>query len=365
MNTEELIYLHALNLVPGVGAQTLRTIGNYFPSYQNAWSAGAAELEQSGIMPRAAAAIVHHRSSIKPEEEHKKILEQDVWMLADGDAHYPALLGEVHQRPMLLYGRGKTFEHHGNAPIIGIVGTRRPTAYGKEACEAITNVLAETGMVIVSGLASGIDTIAHRMALTAKGITIAVLGSGLDRQSIFPPENRNLADTIVAQGGTVLSEYPPGTPALKEHFPQRNRIISGISRGVVVVEAREKSGALITARFALEQNREVFAIPGSIFSMTSAGANKLIQEGAKLVTSAHDILEELGLAVAHEKLSGSVPNNLALNEQALWTLLDEPLSIDVIKERSTLETSAIVASLSLLELKGLVRQLGADTYQRI
>ena len=364
MTTEELIYLHALNLVPGVGSQTLRTIGNYFPSYKNAWSAGAAELEHSGIMPHAVAAIVQYRATIKPEEEHKKVMDSGVWMLTDGDTHYPKLLGEVHQRPMLLYGRGNTFDKY-DAPAIGIVGTRRPTAYGKEVCEAITSVLAQSGMMIVSGLASGIDAIAHRTALEARGATIAVLGSGLDRQSIFPPENRNLADKIAAENGTIISEYPPGTPALKEHFPQRNRIISGISRGVVVVEARERSGALITARFALEQNREVFAIPGSIFSMTSAGANKLIQEGAKLVACAEDILEELGLAVAHEDPATNAPNNLTPNEQVLWTLLDEPLSIDVIKERSMLETSVIVASLSLLELKGLVRQLGADTYQRI
>ena len=244
---------------------------------------------------------------------------------------------------------------------LAIVGTRRPTSYGMEVAEKLSRELVEAGATIVSGLAMGIDGRAHEAAVDAKGTTIAVLGSGLDDMSLFPPEHRGLARRIVESGNALVSEYAPGTPAVKEHFPARNRIISGLSRGVIVVEARERSGALITARFALEQNRDVFAVPGSMFSPTSAGPHALIREGAKIVRTAQDILEEFGIEYTNSAQGGAP---IEEKEKLLLELLEEPLSVDLIKEKTGMETAAIVATLSLLELKGHIRNFG-DRYQKI
>jgi len=233
-----------------------------------------------------------------------------------------------------------------------------------EITEKIVTELVDAGFIIVSGLASGIDSRAHQTTIDAQGKTIAVLGSGVNNDSIFPPENKGLARRVAESGGVVISEYAPGTPAIKEHFPARNRIISGLSQGVLVIEAREKSGALITSRFALEQNREVFAIPGSVFTATSAGPHALIKAGAKLVTSAKDILEELGIEYTKER-SDTANETLGKEERLIWNILEEPLTVDAIKTTTNLDTQIIVASLSMLELRGRIKNLGGDTYQRI
>jgi DNA processing protein len=217
-------------------------------------------------------------------------------------------------------------------------------------------------MIITSGLALGIDTKAHQTALDSEGSTIAVVGSGLDDSVLFPHENRKLMHRIIDSGGTMLSEYPPFTKARREYFPMRNRILSGLSRGVVVIEAREKSGALITARFALEQNREVFAVPGSIFSPTSSGPNALIREGAKLTMSAKDILDEFGILYQDEARQRADVGEV---EQTLLVLLEEAHSVDEMKRKLEMQTAEILATLSLLELKGLVRVLGSDIYQKV
>ena len=217
----------------------------------------------------------------------------------------------------------------------------------------------------MSGLATGIDTAAHKAALDAGGATIAVLGSGADDASIFPAENCGLARRIAASGGAVISEYPPGEHARKAYFPQRNRIIAGLAAGTVVVEAREKSGALITARFALDANREVFAVPGPAFSPTSHGPHALIKQGAKLAASAQDILEELGSASYTQETDARTRDNLSKEEITLLTLLDDPRSVSELKIHTAFETSTIIAALSLLELKGLVRNTAIDTYQKI
>lgn len=362
MEARDLKFLNAFNSIPAVGPASLRLLKNHFGVLETAWRAGENALQESGITTTALQAILWKRPSLQPDREMEKLVRENIWLITEEDERYPPLLKEIPSPPLLLYGKGALPQTRFGA--LAVVGTRRPTAYGLEATEKIVQELAGAGLTIVSGLATGIDTRAHEACLEVKGRTIAVLGSGVDQNSIFPPENRGLGRRIVESDGAIISEYAPGTPAVKEHFPARNRIISGLSLGVLVSEAREKSGARITARYALDQNREVFALPGSIFSPTSRWPNRLIQEGAKLVTCAADILEELGMDYTKERVRKS-DELLGEKEKVILELVEEPLSVDVIKEKTGLETSAIVASLSMLELKGRVKNLGADTYQKV
>ncbi len=358
----DLKFLNAFNSIPGVGPATLRTLKKNFGTYEEAWVADETTLFRAGVNQISLRAISWKRATLHPDKEMEKLVTGGVWLVAEDDKNYPALLREIPNAPVALYGRGDLNTLAEETLKIAVVGTRRPTHYGLEACEKIVTGLADARIIIVSGLASGIDARAHEAALDMQGKTIAVLGSGIDHNSIFPPENRGLARRIAESRGAVISEYTPGTPALKEHFPQRNRIISGLSRVVLVVEAREKSGALITARFALEQNRDVFAIPGSVFSPTSLGPHRLIQEGAKLVTSTGDILEELGIEYTKEKGGGL--NGLPEDERLLLAFLVEPVGVDYLKEKTHLDTAQIIASLSMLELKGIVKNFGGNTYQK-
>lgn len=275
------------------------------------------------------------------------------------DAEYPKLLKETAEPPAMFFARG---EISAKLPLLAIVGSRKPTHYGIEATERIIRELAEQAeLTIISGLAVGIDTIAHKTALMCGLKTIGVLGSGLDRASFFPQENWQLAEKIVEAGGAIISEYPEGTPGLPHHFPARNRIIAGLSLGVVIMEAKERSGALITARLALEENREVFAVPGSIFSIYSEGPNRLIQRGAKLITSAEDILEELNIPMkktdAVQKLEGG--------EKILWELLLEETSIDALVQKTELPVQDVLTALSMLELKQHAKKIGGDSWIRI
>ena len=363
MDAEEKKFLNAWNAIPGVGTATLRALKKHFKSFQRAWRAGEGAYGAAHLDSQARKAILEFKKSVDPDREIKKLAAHDIWMVADADAEYPPMLKEIPVPPAVLYGRGEKSALEKNINI-GVVGTRRPTPYGLEAAGEIVGTLAGTGLTIISGLAVGIDTKAHKTALEQKALTVAVLGSGIDSLSIFPPENRGLADRIAKSGGAVISEYSPGTPAVKEHFPMRNRIISGLSRAVLVVEARERSGALITARYALEQNRDVFAVPGSIFSATSRGPNTLIREGALAVASGIHILEALGMADANASATQS-RGEVNPEEKKLLDLLEIPKSIDEIKEETGMQTGAIVSSLSLLELKGHIKNLGADTFQKI
>lgn len=361
MDARELKYINALNSIPGVGPATLRAIKNHFGSFEEAWRASEETLRSVSLGGQAREAILWKRPSLHPDREMEKLVREGIWLTAEDAPEFPPRLREIANPPLLLYGRGKLRQVE---PAIAIVGTRRPTHYGLEACEIISHELASFGAFIVSGLAMGIDARAHEAALDAKGYTAAVLGSGINPGSIFPMDHVGLARRIVESGGVVLSEYAPGTPAVKEHFPARNRIIAGLSQGVLVVEAREKSGALITARFALEQNREVFALPGSIFSPTSKGPHKLIQEGAKLIERAADILEELGIEYTKEK-ERKTQESLTPEEKIIFSALEGQTGIDAIKEKTGLAVPAILASLSLLELKGLIKNFGQGVYQRI
>jgi len=365
--THDIKYLNALNSIPGVGPVTLRLLKENFATYEEAWRASETALSSIGLRPEAYRSLVCKRPSIDPDREMEKLVKTNVWIMTESDQNYPKYLAQIHNPPVMLYGRGTTnlsSSKIGTNSNVAVVGTRRPSAYGLEACESLVHELASVGLTIISGLATGIDARAHSAALDNDGETIAVLGSGVDHYSIFPPENRGLARRIEESGGAVISEYAPGTPAHKENFPLRNRIVSGLSRGVLVIEARERSGALITARLALEQNRDVFALPGSIFSPHTVGPHKLIQEGAKLVTTATDVLEELGIDYTKEKKK-SLFEDLTDQERTILGFLEEPLGVDFIQEKTNLATTAIVTSLSMLELKGLIRNLGGDTYQKI
>jgi len=285
-------YFNAFNLINGLGPINFKKLLTYFHSLENAWSANLNEFNQAGLSQSLVEQIKRQRLKINPDWEMERIEKEKISLITIQDKNYPKLLKEIYAPPQLLYIKG-TIEPKDDFSI-GIVGTRKLSSYGHEITPLITSDLAQAGLTIISGLAKGIDTLAHQATIKTKGRTIAVLGSGVDKKSIYPAINRQLAEEI-SQNGAVISEYPINTEPLVQHFPQRNRIISGLSLGILVIEAPEKSGALITAKDALEQNRDVFAIPGHIFSNNSLGTNNLIKLGAKLVSNANDIIEELNL----------------------------------------------------------------------
>ncbi len=363
MEARELPYLNVFNAVPGIGPATLRRIRLRFGSFEHAWTAADTAFHDIALNIEVRDVLLERRRAVNPERAFEFLEQHHIWLITEDDHTFPAALKEIPSPPLVLYGRGEsTFRNSDLSKCVAVVGTRRPTPYGREATEAITHDLASAGITIVSGLAIGIDGVAHRACIAAGGTTIAVLGSGVDHHTVFPPEHRALARDIIASGGAVISEYAPGTPALPTHFPQRNRILSGLSRGVVVVEARERSGALITARLALEQNRDVFAVPGPVFSPTSKGPNLLIQEGAKLVMSAADVLQEFGIAMIPN--GETLPAGMNDDEMRIFRFLEEAQTIDAIRANTALGAGSVIAALATLELKGLVRSVDSDTFQR-
>jgi len=276
--------------------------------------------------------------------------------------NYPEILKEISDAPKQLYVRGNLPKDHNLN--FAIVGTRAASDYGRTLTFKIAKELAELGFNIVSGLALGIDTQAHLGALEGKGRTTAVMGSAIDDNSIYPSENLNLVKKIISSGGAVISEYEPGTKSEIWFFPERNRIISGLSRGVLVVEAPEKSGALITARVALEQNREVFAIPGSIFSKNSIGTNNLIKSGAKMVTTVDDILEELNLTELKTEKRIGKEENLTEEEKIILKIIEkEPIHTDKICKISKMAAGQVLSIVSVLEIKGIIKNIGGKFTQ--
>lgn len=359
--SHEKKFLHSL-LLTGAEYDTIKKIASAFGSYEAAWRAPDPLLRNAGISGERTDAIVEAHHHTNPDDEMRKLVSEQIAFITVDDPQYPQELHTIAAPPFALYIKGS---FAADTPRLAVVGTRKATPYGREATrKIITDLAAETNVAIVSGLAQGIDTEAHRAALDCGLKTIGVLGSGSDRGSFFPPANWNLAEEIVARGGAVISEYPPGAPALKHHFPARNRIIAGLSLGTIVVEAPEKSGALITANFALEQGREIFAIPSQMFSPNAAGAHRLIQDGAKLVTNAADIIDELGIPrrTIAEKRDTLLTSD---TEKTILGLLDEPMSVDEIKKQTRFQTPEIVSSLSELELKGCIRPMGQNRFQKI
>ncbi len=346
-------------LTPGVGPRLRSHLIARFGSAEEALRQSAAALASvEGIGPKLAERIAA-ASEVDVDAELHAAATAGVFPVALGDRPYPAPLRFIFDPPGVLFVRGEPRDDDDLA--VAIVGSRHATRYGLRQAETLARELARAGVVVVSGLARGIDGAAHRGAMEAGGRTIAVLGGGLLR--LYPPEHVGLADRVAAQGWLV-SEAPPNRPPMSGAFPQRNRIISGLSLGVVVVEAAQRSGALITTTHAAEQGREVFAVPGPIDSPLSAGCNRLIQDGAKLVASVDDILDEIDLAprsageaVMPESEAPPVPVDLSDTERAIWGLIDAaPTAIDTIVGRSGLEAAKVLSTLSGLEMRGIVRR---------
>ncbi len=352
-------YWLAFNLVKGIGPAKLQALLGYYGDLERAWNAPYAELERLGLDKRALTNLVDARANIDLEQHLRDIRSKGISLLTWDSPTYPSYLREVDSPPPLLYVVGSLEEIDRWA--VAVVGTRRVTSYGRQVTEELVAALVQNGVTIVSGLARGIDAIAHRTALQHGGRTIAVLGSGPD--NIYPPEHRDLAREIVRGHGAVITEYPLGTAPDAGNFPPRNRIISGFALGVVVVEAGDPSGALITAQFAMEQGRDVFAVPGNINSIASKGTNLLIQQGAKLVTCAEDILEELNLALVLEHTAVQLALPETAEEAALFPHLSgQPVHVDALCRATGLPSSVVSGTLTLLELKGVVRQVGAMNY---
>ena len=358
MSKEDIKYWVGFSLISGIGPVRFTQLENYFTSLENAWKAGPAELKQAGLDSGAIRAITSQRSKISLEAEMEKLDRFGVKVFTWHDEGYPSRLKEIYDYPPLIYVRGSLLPE--DEWCLAVVGTRRATVYGRQVTEEIVADLARSNITIVSGLAKGIDSVAHNSALEAGGRSIAVFACGLD--IVYPSENANLARSIIQQGA-LISEYPLGTRPRAENFPRRNRIMSGLSLGVLIIEAGETSGAMITARLALEQNREVFAVPGSILSPASKGTNHLIQEGAKLVRDYTDILEELNLmAVAHQIEMKEVLPSSDTESLLLKQLRAEPTHIDEVCRSSGLPISTVSSTLAMMELKGLVKQVGTMNY---
>ncbi len=357
-NPPMLKYWLGFNRVPGIGPKKLRALIDRFGDVQSAWLAPREQLAQAGLDRRSLTNLLDARKKLDLDAELARLQKSGARALTWDDPDYPALLLEIPAPPAVLFVRGELSP--ADEWAVAVVGTRRATTYGREAARRLVEGLARAGVTIVSGLARGIDGVAHRTALETGGRTLAVMGNGLDM--VYPPEHRKLAHQILQQGAWI-SEQPLGARPEARNFPARNRIISGLSRGVLVVEGRWSSGAIITAKFALEQGRDVFAVPGSILSPASEGPNRLIKEGAIPVLSADDVLEALNFTRIsyHQEARQVLPDDPV--EAELMSLLSrEPRHIDEIRRDIDLPIQEVSSALTLMELKGLVRQVGGMNY---
>lgn len=353
----DLKYWLALSRTDALTPLRFRRLIEKFGSAKRIFYAGLSSISGAGIPEEVAAKFIAARNTVDPDAELARLASAGIDAVPLTDLEYPPLLREIHDPPPVLYLRGKL---NLQLPTVAIVGTRSPSPYGARAAEDFAAALARAGVVVVSGLALGVDAIAHAAAVQARGSTVAVLGSAVD--VIAPTTNAQLAKRIVESGcGAIVSEYPPGTIPRPEHFPARNRIISGLSLGTIVIEGSEKSGALITARAALDQNREVLALPGGIYSPMSAGPNALIKLGAHPVQSPQDVLEILGLTSAPGRPKDAPAIN-PTETKLLAQLGTEPRHIDVIAREAGLDIADVTAMLAIMEIQGRVRNLGAMTY---
>lgn len=358
----QLKYWLGFNYVSGIGPAKIQALLGYFNTLEKAWGATDEQLRQIGFENRAIQSFNDVRQTFDLEEYYRKVMSSGVQVLTWESADYPELLREIPAAPPLIFVRGE-FD-----PVdrwaVAVVGTRRLSAYGRQVTRDLVAGLARNGVTIVSGLARGIDAVAHRTALEEGGRTIAVMACGIDK--VYPPEHRELAREMVSGRGAIITEFPFGSDPESAHFPARNRLISGLSLGVLVVEAGERSGALITSRFALEQNREVFAVPGNINSPVSIGTNRLIQQGGKLVTSVADILEELNLRMISEQAEAKAVIPESAEEAAIYTQLSaQPVHIDELSHMTGMPSSLLSSTLTIMELKGMVQQVGGMNYVRL
>lgn len=356
-------YLLALHSVHGLGPIRLKNLLDYFKDPKDIWMSSDAEILTKGIPQSVVNNLREIRKILNPEKFLEDIQKAGIKWLTIFDDDYPKLLKEIYDPPIILYYMGKILPE--DARAIGIVGTRKITGYGQAVTEKFATELSQAGLTIISGLARGVDACAHRAVVEMGGRTLAVLGGGLKK--IFPPENIALGKRISDGHGALISEFSPDEPSLPGNFPARNRIISGLSLAVLVTEAAEDSGSLITAKSALDQGREVFAIPGPITSELSKGPSVLIKQGASLVTDPSEILEQLGL----DKMQGSklkMPSisELSKEEQFIWNgLTNGSQHVDEICRTLNFSAALVSASLIKMEIRGLVKNLGGGNYSKI
>lgn len=358
MPNKDIKYLLALHSFKKFGSVKIRKLLNYFHDSKTAFQADLYDLTKAKIEEKNAIEFIKKRKDINPDQILEKYEKEQINVITEDDSEYPHLLSEIHNPPSILYYKGNLPKENLS---IAIVGTRKFTNYGKIITEKITKSLIQYNFSIISGLALGIDTLAHSTTIINQGYTIAVLGASLATAEIYPRSNKFLADKIIATGGALISEFPIGTEPQKFNFPQRNRIISGLSHGTIVVEAGAKSGALITANFALEQNREVFAIPGSILSNTSSGPNNLIKEGAKPITNLEDILETFNIEKKDsnkQKYEAQTPEE----ELILTHLSYKSTHINELVRKTKMNTAQISGTLTILEMNGIVKDMGGMQY---
>ena len=355
---DEKKYWIGFNLIKGIGAVRMQGLVSYFGDLESAWNADAAELTASGLGAKLAEKVIVARKQMDLDQVWARIEAQGITILTWMDEAYPARLKEIDQPPPVLYIHGEYLMD--DLFAVAIVGTRKVTPYGRQVTEEIASYLASNGITVVSGLARGVDVVAHQAALKAGGRTIAVLGSGVDK--IYPPEHRGLAEQMMTRGA-VISDYAVGTPPDASNFPPRNRIISGLSLAVVVIEAAETSGALITAEFAAAQGREIFAVPGSILAPQSKGTNRLIQNGALPLLTPVDLMQALDLTrMDKQKSARKILPSDETEALVLKALGTEPLHVDEIRNQAGLPIEKISAALAMMELKGMVRQVGGMNY---
>jgi len=350
------------NYVKGIGAVRLQALLDAFNNdLEAAWNAPAEQLRQAGLSVKIVDSILKVRAEIDLERIWERTANAGIKVMTWQDENYPRLLREIYQPPPVIYIRGEILPEDETA--VALVGTRRMTAYGRQVTEELAGALARHQVTVVSGLARGTDAVAHQGALRAGGRTIAVLGSGVDR--IYPPENRRMAEEI-AESGAMISDYPPGTPPESANFPPRNRIISGLSLATVVVEAGETSGALITATFALEQGREVLAVPGLITTPSSKGTNRLISNGARPVLSPEDVLEAINIQnINTQRMARRLFPADELEMRLLEIMGDGSMAADELSFLSGLPIEIVSATLAMMELKGLIRNAGGMNYMSL
>lgn len=354
------LYTMGFVLLQQIGPARFEKILRVFETPEEAWKAPMEEYLSRGLPSDVVRIVEAKRQSIDVNQEWEKLEKEGISFITRQSPEYPPLLKEIHNPPIGLFVRGTIPEY---TTAVAIVGTRKATHYGLGVTQTIASELARQKILVVSGLAYGVDTAAHSAVVQNQGQTIAVLGGGIDHQTLYPPTNRKLARDISEGLGAVISEYPIGTPSLTYHFPNRNRIISGLSHATIVIEADLQSGSLITARFALEQNREVFAVPGNITNPYAIGPNALIKQGAHPLTSVEDIFDILNIPALQTEAKAKKLFPSSPDEQALFALIgDAPLHVDEVTRSSELDTKTVNSTLTIMEMKGLVRHIGGGMY---
>lgn len=356
-----LDYRAALAHFPKITYSRSKRLLEHFSNPEDIWRAEMQELVTAGLEEETVHEFILWRESNPVEKMMINLEKEGIRAISLGDPDYPYLLSEITDPPRTIFVRG-TLPKRG-LPALAVVGTRRISSYGRQVCEKIVGVLSRQGIVIVSGLALGIDGVAHETTLNSNGQTLAVLGTGIDRGHVYPAFHRHLSERIIEKGGALISEYPPGFLATQYSFPARNRIIAGLSLGALIVEAPVSSGALITARCALDYNREVMAVPHPLSSPVGEGCNNLLKNGARLVTSADDVLEALNLQTIVSAVSSRTPLPANQTEEKIFYLLKkEPRHVDMIIKETGLSSSVVNGSLVMMEMRGLIKNLGGMNF---